>query len=324
MRRRGLIDFGSGGRSSMEAHEKNLRPSDVIIRDLVSLGDFRQVEAIEREIWSLADIDVLPPTVAIALQESGNHWIGAFDRQKLVGFACGFFGVENQRLNIHSHMLGVLPKYQNGDLGYRLKLAQRERAFGVKVNLSADPKYGSLGIREITWTFDPLQSRNAHLNFTKLGAFSQRYKADLYGPDTSSPLHQNGTDRLWITWPIASRRVQKRLAGEDSRAATLDALSTLAPLIRFDADGAPVRTDLAASLARQRIAIEIPSDILGIEKENPTLAQDWRAATRWAFTEALNAGFFVTEFCRHVRGQQGPGVYLLEKLSSGDTQEFPR
>jgi len=307
----------------MEAHEKNLRPSNVTIRDLVSLDDFHQVEALEREIWSLADVDVMPTTAAIALHESGNHWIGAFDRQKLVGFACAFFGVENQRLNMHSHMLGVLPKYQNGELGYRLKLAQRERALTVRVNVGSDPKHGSVGIREITWTFDPLQSRNAHLNFTKLGALSQRYNADFYGPHTSSLLHQNGTDRLWMTWPIASRRVQKRIAGEESRPATLDALSTLAPLIRFDANGAPVRADLAASLARQRIAIEIPSDILAIEKENPALARAWRAATRGAFTQALDAGFVVSDFCRHLRGQQGPGVYLLEKLSPADNLDFP-
>ena len=33
------------------------------------------------------------------------------------------------------------------------------------------------------------------------------------------------------------------------------------------------------------------------------------------FREALQAGFFVAEFCRTIRGQQGPGNYLLEKGS---------
>jgi len=41
--------------------------------------------------------------------------------------------------------------------------------------------------------------------------------------------------------------------------------------------------------------------------------------TRCAFTEALKAGFFVVEFCRMIRGQQGPGVYLLEK---GAVEEY--
>jgi len=139
------------------------------------------------------------------------------------------------------------------------------------------------------------------------------YKVDLYGPETSSVLHRNGTDRLWVTWPLASGRVQDRLRGRDSRAETLDALRTLTPLVQFNGDGKPVRSDLAAAIQRQRIAIEIPSDISCVEKKDPSLAREWRLHTRWAFTEALKAGFLVTEFCRTVRGQQGPGAYLLEK-----------
>jgi len=49
--------------------------------------------------------------------------------------------------------------------------------------------------------------------------------------------------------------------------------------------------------------------------QDPGLAREWRDATRWAFTEALRAGFFVTEFARTVAGKQGPGNYLLEKGS---------
>ena len=68
-------------------------------------------------------------------------------------------------------------------------------------------------------------------------------------------------------------------------------------------------------MARQRIAIEIPSDIGAVEQKDPGLAREWRQATRWAFTEALQANFCVAEFCRTVRGKQGPGNYLLEKGS---------
>jgi predicted GNAT superfamily acetyltransferase len=89
--------------------------------------------------------------------------------------------------------------------------------------------------------------------------------------------------------------------------------------VQFNGDGRPVRTDLAAAISRQRIAIEIPSDILMVEQKEPPLAQEWRAASRWAFLESLKAGFFVAEFCRTVRGQQGPGVYLLEK---GSIEEY--
>jgi len=289
--------------------ETKAKPA-VTIRDLRSFDDLKQVEEVEREVWGLSDLDTTPLTLAIATMEAGGIWVGAFDGARLVGFAFGFLGTEDGRLIVHSHMLAVREPYRNSHLGYRLKLAQRERVLALRLDGDRD---SIVRIHEMTWTFDPLQSRNAHLNFGKLGVVSESYKADFYGPETSSVLHRNGTDRLWVTWPLASRRVQDRLQGKASRAEILDALSILTPLVQFNGDGKPVCTDLASALSRQRIAIEIPSDIADVERKDPNLAREWRQQTRWAFTEALQAGFLVAEFCRTVRGQQGPGVYLLEK-----------
>jgi predicted GNAT superfamily acetyltransferase len=277
----------------------------ITIRDLKGFEDLKQVEAVEREVWELSDLDTTPLTLAVATQQAGNLWLGAFDGGALVGFAFGFLGIEDGRPNLHSHMLAVRAPYRNSDLGYKLKLAQRDRVVAMRIN--------GTRITDITWTFDPLQSKNAHLNFAKLGVISQSYKVDFYGPETSSILHRNSTDRLWVKWPLNSRRVQTRLQGKDHRGEMLDALRTLQPLIQFNAHGKPTRTDLSAALLRQRIAIEIPSDIGSVEQKDPALACEWRLETRWAFTEALHSGFFVAEFCRTVRGQQGPGVYLLEK-----------
>ena len=144
----------------------------------------------------------------------------------MVGFAFGFLGREHGQTTIHSHMLAVLDAYRHLDLGARLKQAQRERAL-------------AMGVHEMTWTFDPLQSRNAHFNFAKLGVLSETYKVDFYGPETSSMLHRNGTDRLWVRWLLDSRRVRDRMAGKNGRAETMDALRLLAPLVRFDGTGFP-------------------------------------------------------------------------------------
>jgi predicted GNAT superfamily acetyltransferase len=277
----------------------------IAIRDLDSYDDLCQLRAVEKEVWGMGDEDSLPMTLAIALQAAGSIFVGAFDGARLVGFAFGIFGREQGQITIHSHMLAVLEPYRQHDLGLKLKQAQRERAL-------------ALGIREMTWTYDPLQSRNAHLNFSKLGIISDTYKVDFYGPETSSVLHRNGTDRLWVRWLLDSRRVRDRAAGKDPRAETLDALKLLAPLVSFNGDGRPARADLAASLARQRVSIEIPGEILEVERTDMGLAREWRNATRWAFTEAIAAGFYVAEFCRSIRGQQGPGAYLLEKGSVGD------
>ena len=279
------------------------------IRDLQTIEELAQAVAVEKEVWGSDDLDLTPLTLAIAAKEAGSLWIGAFDGPKLAGYAFAFHALENGKPSLHSHMLAVRQQYREYDLGTKLKLAQRERAL-------------ALHIPEITWTFDPLHSKNAHLNFTKLGVVSDTYKIDFYGASTTSVLHQNSTDRLWVKWPVASRRVEDRLRGKDNRAEVLEALSTLQPLVRFNGEGRPVRSELSEALARQRIAIEIPSNIRDIEDSDAALAKDWRLATRWAFTEALKSGFFVAEFCRAVRGQQGPGVYLLEKGDHAELSEL--
>ena len=272
------------------------------IRDLEILADLDLVLRLEKEVWGLEDADVTPITLAVALKAAGSICLGAFDDNQLVGFALAFPSLERGRVGFHSHMLAVSASHRGRNLGYELKLVQRQRAL-------------ALGVREMTWTFDPLRSRNAHLNFHRLGVICDSYRVDFYGPQTSSPLHRNGTDRLWVTWHMADSRVEERLKEKNARAEVLDALSHLEPLVRFNGDGRPAEGDLAKALARQRIAIEIPGDIDPMEREDHDRAREWRLATRKAFTEALKAGFIVKEFCRSIRGHQGPGAYLLERPS---------
>lgn len=290
------------------------RAAQVEIRELKTIEDLVQLREVEKEVWGMDENDTLPLTLAIACKAAGNIFIGAFDtdtnkvkeksknknNEKMVGFAFGFLGREHGQTTLHSHMLAVLDDYRHLDLGSKLKQAQRERGL-------------AMGIHEMTWTYDPLQSRNAHFNFSKLGVLSETYKVDFYGPETSSMLHRNGTDRLWVRWVLTSRRVRDRLSGKNQRVETLDALKLLAPLLRFAPNGTPARASLGESLSRQRVSIEIPGDILAVEKADMDLAREWREATRWAFHESLKAGFVVTEFCRSIRGQQGPGAYLLQR-----------
>ena len=272
----------------------------ITIRDLETILDFEPMLRLEKEVWGLNDADVTPLTLAVALKAAGSMMVGAFDGNELVGFALAFPSLEHGGMGFHSHMLAVRPSYRDFGLGRRLKLAQRERAM-------------ALGINEITWTFDPLRSLNAHFNFSRLGVISDSYRPDFYGPQTSSHLHTNGTDRLWVTWRLADSNVQRKLNGEDKSAEVLDTLRHLDPLVRFNGDGQPAEADLKTSLSRQRIAIEIPHDIGQLEHFDQLRARAWRLATRRAFVESINAGFVVKEFCRSIRGQQGPGAYLLER-----------
>src|SRR5579859_6759428 len=112
--------------------ETKLKPA-VTIRDLQSFEDLKQVEEVEREVWGVSDLDSTPLTLAIALKEAGSIWVGAFEGARLVGFAFGFLGMEHGRLIVHSHMLAVREPYRNSHLGYKLKLAQRERVLALRI-----------------------------------------------------------------------------------------------------------------------------------------------------------------------------------------------
>ena len=268
----------------------------VTIRDLDSIEDLRKVPDVEQAVWGSDDRDTVPTLLLIAAKEAGSILIGAFDEGRLIGFAFGFPGLEHGQISIHSHMTAVLPQYRDLNLGYQLKLAQRERALAMNIKL-------------ITWTFDPLQARNAHFNFAKLGVVSDRYKIDFYGRESTSTLHQNGTDRLWVSWLLDSDRVRERVT-------RTSALPVSTPpenlLVRCDENSRPMRGELRSALTAASLGIQVPSEIAMIEEADSALAGDWRQATRWAFTECLNSGFYVADFLRGV-SSQSPATYVLAK-----------
>ena len=265
--------------------------SNITIREINDVAEMRAVEELQKEIWGIPDLDVVPLTHLVAAKEAGGVLIGAFDGETLVGFVYGFPSFERGQMAHHSHMLAVKPDYRNYDLGRRLKLAQREHVIAQGMDL-------------ISWTFDPLQSLNAHFNFAKLGVLADRYLPNFYGEDAASFLHQTGTDRLWVTWLVLSERVQSRISGGSSQVN----VNHGPPLVQVETDDSPWRNDLSEGLTQDHAAIEIPSNIDALPRE---MALRWREETRWAFTEALKASYFVDSFVRETRGDRRIGKYVL-------------
>jgi predicted GNAT superfamily acetyltransferase len=133
-------------------------------------------------------------------------------------------------------MMAVARDYQNRGIGARLKWAQRARAVEE-------------GRRFIRWTWDPMQSRNAHFNINRLGVVVRRYAANYYGTDYSSATGKFGeplgldSDRLIAEWMLDSARVEARARGERPEdlcepAATVEIPANWNTLIREDADSA--------------------------------------------------------------------------------------
>lgn len=270
----------------------------IIIRNIELIPEIKQVEELQKEAWGFADREVVPFDHLLITKRLGGLLIGAFDGETLVGFAHGLLSCERDRLQTHSHMLAVKPASRNLGLGYKLKLAQRERAL-------------ARGVTRITWTFDPLQCLNAYLNFVRLGILSDRYEINFYGDSTSSFLHQHGTDRLWVTWLLDSARVHRRLETDTHTQPLPDGLDQFVPLVELGSDDAPRSHDPTKSLGERQVLIEIPGNIGTLEERRPGLAIAWREATRRAFTAAIAAGYLVEEFYQRSQGGQRLGVYVL-------------
>lgn len=173
---------------------------EVTIRALHDVSEIAICVVLQQAIWGGSDLETVPDQIFVVAAKIGGQVLAAFDGELPVGFVLAFPALRRGRTYLHSHMLAVLPQYQNYGVGRKLKLAQREDAL-------------SRGIDLIEWTFDPLQLKNAYFNIARLGAICRRYIPDAYGR-TSSPLHSGlPTDRLVAEWWVASARVQNRLSG---------------------------------------------------------------------------------------------------------------
>jgi predicted GNAT superfamily acetyltransferase len=261
-----------------------------LIREVSKEAEFHAIEEVQREAWQFSDLDIVPAATLMATAHAGGCVLGAFDQDLMIGFAYGFLAFEDGRLSLHSHMLGVKPSYRNAQAGFYIKLAQRDFALSRRLD-------------EITWTYDPLQSLNAHLNFGKLGVISERYIVNFYGEATSSPLHQGfGTDRLWVRWLIASHHVKTRIHRDKAIAQTANRVADLEAAVNsalvVNEAGQPRRADFAARLADDSCMIEIPHDITALKQRDPQAAVVWREATRAAFLAAIEAGFVIEDFLR--------------------------
>lgn len=250
-------------------------------RPIDDQAGYRACVEVQRATWGEEFAGLVPPSVLMVARKIGGLLAGAYGREgELVGFVFGMAGLREGRPIHWSHMLAVRPGARGAGLGRRLKLHQRERLLerGVEVAL---------------WTYDPLVSRNAHLNLNRLGAVVTAYEQNLYGTETNSPLHEGaGTDRFVVRWELESERTRRAVQGERPVAAT-DWADT--PVVKPDGDRGDGRAsagDLRLPSA-DRVVVEIPADVQALRRTDPERARRWRRLTRAALPWYLDRGYRV-------------------------------
>jgi predicted GNAT superfamily acetyltransferase len=266
-------------------------------RKLEKPEEFRQVLEVHRAVWGDEGV---PAALQRALQDNGGLVLGGFVDIYLAGFAISFLGWDGTTLYHHSHVTAVRPEYQNHHLGFRLKAYQRDEVL-------------KLGLSEIRWTFDPLQSRNAWLNVRRLGGMPDRYFVHYYGQMADTLNRDMETDRLRLRWEIATPHVEERLGGLFPTAEE--------NLARWNRSVAIVETEVGDKGLRLPTAVgepsgetahlEIPFDLETVREHEPGLLRQWRHAVRDGFRAAFDLGYRVDDFAVITRDHERRSFYFL-------------
>lgn len=251
-------------------------PPAVAVRLVTGAAEFAACEAMSRDIWGAAERNVVPRELLLTMQQNGGLVHGAFlPSGELIGFCFGFAGLRAGRLRLCSHQLGVLAPYRGNGIGIALKQAQARDA-------------RSLGYDLISWTFDPLESRNAYINLHRLRCIARVYDRDHYGPMDDALNAGLPSDRFEAEWWLDGRP-------------RLKAVGEPVVMLSIGPDDRPVpgRGEL-----RDGALIAVPPDFQAIKRKSMELARAWREASRSALEQALAAGLIAADFSRE-------GAYLM-------------
>jgi predicted GNAT superfamily acetyltransferase len=259
--------------------------SGVRIRELARLADMQRACDLFRDIWAPGPQSPPMTTELLrALSHAGNYVAGAFLDDDMTGACMGFFGSPASQL-MHSHIAGVSARAAGRHVGFALKLHQRAWAL-------------SHGVTTITWTFDPLVSRNAYFNITKLAAVATGYLRNFYGHMDDSINAGDDSDRLLVRWRLASDGVARACQGHPAgtRAAGLRAAGA-AVVLDTGAAGQPVPGGADSALT-PIVLVRVPPDVERMRVVDADLARSWRHAVRRALGGLIAAGGRVTGFDR--------------------------
>ena len=278
-------------------------PEDLRIRLARERSDYDACVELQRAVWGLYDVEVTSAIQMIATTFAGGTvHIAETAEGRPVAFAYAFPGLSGGP-HLHSDMLAVLPDHQGRGIGARLKWAQREEAL-------------ARGLDRITWTFDPMQAVNAHLNLRRLGASATQFHQNFYGLTTAALHHGFPTDRLLVDWRLnAARVVERAAAGEPPKVAGTPELPRVND-IRWQA-GWPVSSDPRLDLDAPELLLEIPPEWDVVCRSAPRVAQDWQAKVRSALRTYFDLGYVAGDFLPTEQGGREVGrrrpYYLLRR-----------
>ncbi len=242
-----------------------------------------ELERVQQEAFGYDERDLAPGSLLTVHAHMGGVVCAAYPEHsdQPVGFAYGFPARYRDAWVHHSHILAIEPSHRKSGLAKRLKLHQRARVV-------------AMGYTLMTWTFDPLLSRNGRLNLGKLGARAVSYHPDWYA--LRGGIYAGlSADRFMVNWDL-TQTYQEHAASAPEGEIALERNGVSA--------GQPV-----LNLNAPKILLEVPRDIEALKDSDLEAARSWRAAHRVAFPHYLERGYAVTDLSD--TGERA--FYLLQK-----------
>jgi hypothetical protein len=220
------------------------------IKNLVSITEQSEARKVFDKTWAMESGTEITPNLLKAMVHGGSYLSGAFIDKKCVGAAFAFPATTGG-LHLHSHVTAVLDNYRDQGIGYALKINQWQWA---KKN----------NYKEITWTFDPLVSRNAKLNLIKLGVDISGYYSNFYGDMPDALNAGDESDRVMASWKVAGDQ--------------------------------PTAKNVITNPGKSDTLIKIPEDIVAVRSKNKSENLKWRRKVREEFMRAFEKGGKVVGF----------------------------
>jgi len=156
----------------------------IVIRRCEGLDELRTCVALQKEVWNFTDAELIPLRMFVVAEKVGGQVMGAFDDEKMVGFALPCRVRARAHISPLAHVGGAQGPSQR-------RTRRRLKLLRGKTPLTRGIELIRMDIRL------PSRLRMPISILKKLGAIARRYNINQYGI-TSSPL-QGGlpSDRLY-------------------------------------------------------------------------------------------------------------------------------
>lgn len=241
----------------------------IVCRELKTMNEMEQVQKLEYRVWKMQPI---PTHQTLTATKNGGIMLGMFDGEQLIGFSYGFAGYGNGKGYLCSHMLGIDAAYRSRGLGETLKQKQCELAIEKGYDL-------------IKWTFDPLETRNGHLNLSKLNGVCHTYVENCYGEMVDELNKGLPSDRFEVHWHISSPYVKEQHMPNLDKPTSLNTIYN-------NKVGSPVfKGNLPKELNQAVYTMEVPNDFQTLKAKDSALALDWRLQTRANFQKLFQSEY---------------------------------